>query len=116
MSAVERDALYAKISTGDMTLSHINNQGKLINGTYSTSTLLDKEGRRSEQYSEYGKTPNRAAMQKAENRAMTIELGPNAKKIFTLLDDPASLNRFLNNWAKTHGLSTTEWGNQRSGN
>ena len=116
MSAVERNALYAKISTGDTPLSHINQHGKLIKGTYATGTLLDKEGHSKEQFSEFGRTPNRAAMHRAENKAMTVELGPKAQKIFTLLDNPSALNRYLNNWAKSQGKQTTDWGNPPTGN
>jgi hypothetical protein len=111
-----REALEARIATGAQPLSSINQHGKLMKGNYSTGTLLDREGQATEQTSIYGKTSNSAAAQRVERNAMKIELGPNAKKFFTLLDDPSSFNRYLNNWAKTHGIPTTDWGNQRSGN
>lgn len=111
MPARERDALYAKISTGDTPLSHINQHGKLIKGNYSNSTLLDKEGHSAEQTNLFGRTPNRAAMQKAEYRAMTIELGPNAQQIFTLLDKPGALNKYLNNFNNANGKPISSSGN-----
>ena len=117
MSARERDALYAKIATGDMTLSHVNQHGRLIKGTYGTGTLLDKEGKAQEQFSMYGQTPNRAAMHKAENRAVTVELGPNAQKIFSLLDNPSALNRYLNKFNYANGKPISKAGNSlRAGN
>jgi hypothetical protein len=111
-----REALEARIATGDQPLSHINQHGKKIKGTYASGTLLDLQHESAEQFNKFGRTPNRAAMQKAERGAMQIELGPKAQKLFMLLEDPSNLNRDLNKWAKKHGLSTTEWGNQRTGN
>jgi hypothetical protein len=85
--------------------------GKDIKGNYQSGTLLDKTGHSSEQFNEYGRTPNRAAMHRAENRAMTIELGKNAQQIFTLLDKPGALNKYLNNFNNANGKPISSSGN-----
>jgi hypothetical protein len=73
--------------------------------------MLDKEGLRRLQRSEFGNTPNSAAMQKAESRAMTIELGPNAAQIFTLLNKPGALNKYLNQFYSANGKPISNSGN-----
>jgi len=112
----ERQALYAKIATGDITLSHVNRKGQIINGNYANGTYLDLQGKQSTQYAEFGRTPDRAAMHRAENKAVQIELGPRAQKIFTLLDNPAALYRYLNKFDKATGLPLSSVGTPRAGN
>ncbi len=112
----QRAALESKIATGEISLSHINQHGKLIKGHYANSTLMDLQGKSSEQFGLFGQTPNLAAMHKAEKRSMTIELGQNAKQYFTLIDNPGALNRSMNKYAQANGKATSTWGNPPAAN
>lgn len=111
-----REALEAKIATGDISISHINKHGTLVKGNYTTGTLLDEEGRSKEQFSEFGRTPNRARMHAVENSVHRIELGPKAQKLGLILENPNWMNRVNNNYAKGQASPTSDWGNPRSGN
>jgi len=116
----QRSALEARIGTGDQPLSHINQHGKLIKGNYATGTYLDLQGQAPEQFNLYGRTPNRAAMQNTERNSLKalhiVELGPNAKKIFSLLEDPSAFNRYMNNWSGRNATPGTEAGSRRTSN
>ncbi len=119
LPAGERSMIEARIGTGSLPVSHMNQHGKWVKGSYTSSTLLDLQGHSAEQFNTFGRTPNQAKMAAVEKNAIRttkIELGPNAKKLFTLLDDVSSFNRYYNNWAKTHGSATTSEGNPRTHN
>jgi hypothetical protein len=112
----QRQALEAKIATGDVTISHKNQHGKLIKGNYTSGTLMDLRGQSKAQFDEFGNNPNRVAMHKAELRALSIELGPDAKKYLTLLENGNGLNRYLNkNWS-AQGVPTSRQGSLRTSN
>jgi hypothetical protein len=111
-----RDALEAKIVTGDLPLAHVGKNGKWVQGNYATGTYMDREGQAWEQRNAFGRTPNRAAMHKAEKVAHILELGPKASKHFQIYDNINNVNRYTDNAAKSQGLSPRDWGNQRASN
>lgn len=116
LPAAKRAALMAEIGTGSLALSHTNKQGKWVQGNYSSGTLMDLQGHSADQFNEFGRTPNSAKMLNAEKRALRIELGPNAAKYLTLLEDPSGFNRHVTRWAKKHGITPPSVGNLRTGN
>jgi hypothetical protein len=122
LSAIEelpqgsRDALLARIGTGATPLAHKNHLGQLIKGDYSSGTWLDLQGKQPLQYSEYGKTPNRAKMQSVEQKAMTIELGRDAKKYFYMLENPNGYNRYQDNNSKANAAPPSTMGVKRAPN
>ncbi len=109
----QRAALESKIATGEVTVSHVNQHGKLIKGNYSNSTMLDLQGKAPEQFGLFGNTPNTAKMHQAERGAMRIELGKNAQKFFTLINDPAAFNRYMEKYDRASGLAGNGKGSQR---
>ena len=111
-----RDALEAKIVTGDLPLAHVGKNGKWVQGDYATGTYLDREGQAWEQRNAYGKTPNRAAMHRSEKIAHIIELGPRASKHFQIFENMNTMSRQIDRDAKAQGLPLSDWGNPRSGN
>ena len=111
-----RDALEAKIVTGDLPLAHVGKNGKWVQGDYATGTYLDREGQAWEQRNAYGKTPNRAAMHRSEKIAHIIELGPRASKHFQIFENMNTMSRQIDRDAKAQGLPLSAWGTPRSGN
>ncbi len=116
MPAGLRDVMMAKIGTGAQPLSHISQHGKLVQGNYTSGTLLDYQGHAPDQFNTFGNAQNSAQAIAAEKRAIQIELGPNAKKYLTLLEDPSALNRNLTTWTKNNGTVPTQWPNMRTAN
>ncbi len=112
----QRSVLESKIATGEISVSHINQHGKLIRGNYSSGTMLDLQGHSAEQFGLFGRSPNLGAMHKYERGALQVELGANAKKYFTLIDSPSTFSRYVGNYAKRNALPNNNYGTVRSGN
>ncbi len=116
MPAAQQDMIMAAIGTGHLPISHITQNGKMVQGNYQSGTLLDLQGHSVDQRNEFGQTPNTAKMLKAQEKAIQIELGPHAAKYLRMLEHPAEFNRYLTKWTKTIAAPPTSWGNPPSSN